>query len=166
MTQPERRTPDGNRERLDKRMTELTVAVVGMRGATEALAQAFRDDINEVKKQLDRQRRLSKYNRRTWFQVMAYIFVVGLLVSDVGRRYCGYDGQHAKGAAGSACNVVFWTTEHGGGGLWRVVGFTLQAALIFWITKRAQVPADLYPEVAAAQVKRERARPRPRWWPS
>lgn len=137
-------------------MTELVVGVVGMKGAMEGLAKALQNDVDEVKQQLARQRQLSKYNRRTWFQVMAYIFVVGMLVGDVGRRYCGVGVEQVEGIAGPACNAVFWTTEHGGGVEWRIIGFTLQAALIFWMTKRAQVPPHLYAEVAAAQVKRER----------
>lgn len=141
-------------------MTDLTVGVVGMKGAMEGLARALQCEVDDLKTQLDRQRRLTKYARRTWFEVMAYIFMVGLLIADVGRRYCGADGDQVGQTAGAVCNVVFWTTEHGGGVQWRITGMVATAGLLFWLGRRAQVPDDLFDDVPHAQIRRER----PHWW--
>lgn len=144
------------RNGLEKRVTDLAVGVVGMKGALEAVARGLQTDVEELKQQNVRVRRLSKYNRRTHFMVLTWLIVGGLLASDLGRRYCGADGEQMGGAVGATCNVVFWTTEHGGGPGWRGLGFLLQVTLLVVFWARSQVPADLYGEVAVAQVKRER----------
>ena len=145
---------------IEKRMMDLTIGVVGMKGAMEGLNRALQHDLDEVKTQLARERRLTKYARRTWFEVMAWIFASALLVSDLGRRYCASSGEQVEGVAGPACNVVFWTTEHGGGVGWRIVGATLMIVGIFVLNQRAQVPSDLYEDTTDAQVKTDRARKR------
>lgn len=148
----ERRT-DARRQTLDKKITDLAIGVVGMKGAMEGLAKALQTDVDQVKEQLDKQRRLSKYNRRTHFMVLSWVVVFVLLVSDIGNRYCDTDSGDAWGRT---CNVVFWTTEHGGGLEWRIVGLITHLGFLFFFWKRSQVPPELWSEVATAQVKRER----------
>lgn len=158
---PDRRHEE-TRARLEQKMTDLTIAVVGMKGAMDGLARGLQTEINELQDSNVKQRRLSKYNRRTHFMVLSYVAVLGLLISDLGRRYCGIDGHHVGEPAAQACNATFWTTEHGGGVGWRIAGFLLQVAIVIVLTKRSQVPSDLYPEIAVAQIKRDRADRS--WW--
>lgn len=152
---------------LESRVTQLAIGVVGMKGALEGVERLLHDDIDELKAEIERQRKLAKYGRRTWFEVMAYIFLVGLLVSDLARTVCtpGPDGvaQFAYG-----CDTVFWTTDHGGDARLRVLGFTLQAALLLWMGRRSQVPADIFDRVPVAADMPQtadggRVRRRDRW---
>lgn len=152
---------------LEKRVTDLAVGVVGMKGALEGVEQLLKNDIDELKTEIERQRKLAKYGRRTWFEVMAYIFLVGLLVSDWARTYCtpGPDGT-AQFAYG--CDAVFWGTDHGGDVRLRVLGFSLQAALLIWMGRRSQVPEDIFDRVPVAADMPQtsdggRVRRRDRW---
>ena len=137
-------------------MTDLAVGVVGMKGAMEGLARALQTEVDLLKEQLGKHRRLAKYNRRTHFMVLSWVIVFVLLVSDVGRRYCGGMGEQVNGATGATCNVIFWTTEHGGGVGWRILGLVLHLAFLYFFWSRSQVPDDLHDEIATAQVARER----------
>lgn len=153
--------------RLEKKITDLTVGVVGLTGALDAVARGLQIEIDDLKATNVKHRRLSKYNRRTHFMVLSWVVVFVLIVSDLGDRYCGGDGTQVGGTAGVTCNVAFWMTEHGGGPGWRWLGFLLQAGVLYWFWKRSQVPEDLLSEVAATQAKQERlARKdaKQRWW--
>lgn len=110
----------GNRQSIDDFKTESTIAI-----------HALEDEIAI-------QKRLAKYARRTWFEVMAYIFLAGLLLSDLVRAYGHSDWW----------SLIVWTSQHGSGGpvewLARCVGFLLQAAFLIWLGRRSQVPPDLF----------------------
>lgn len=129
---------------LEKRVQDLAVGVVGLSGAMREVGRALRADVDELREEITTQRMLAKYSRRTWFEVMAYIFLAGLLVSDLARDFCIVFPGSGAAAYPRACNVVFWTTEHGGGPQWRVLGLVLTVLFLFYMGHRAQVPADLY----------------------
>jgi hypothetical protein len=120
--------------------------------------------ITALREEVDIQRKLAKYGRRTWFEVLAWVFLGGLLVSDLGQQYCT-----APSPYGEACNVVFWTTDHGASDWWRVLGFLLVAALLTSLAYRSQVPPELAPRSAfgADLQLDENGRPVDRgrtWW--
>ena len=131
---------------MESVLTEVVTSLAVRVMATHDLLVDFKDSstaaIEQLEIEIQNQKRLSKYQRRTWFWVMSYIYVAGLLTSDLLTHY----------AHSGWWDLVFWTSQHGHGGPWeftaRVVGFTVQASFLFFMTKRAQVPANLFDRTA------------------
>lgn len=111
-------------------------------------------EFDRLKHEAEIQKKLSRYARRTWFEMMTYIFIVGLLASDIARAY----------ANNRWWGLVFWTTQHGDGGTleWvlRGIGLAWQLTVLFVMGKRSQVPPEVFDRVPYAEVERTRTRRR------
>lgn len=98
---------------------------------------------------VNRHRRLGKYNRRTHFWTMAAMVFGAMFLADM--------AQHAHSVW---WDLLFWSHNHGDGGtsdyVLRTLGLVWQVGYLTYLVRIAQVPLDLWPDVTAAQIKREK----------
>jgi len=135
---------------------ELAATIKASNHSLEALSGALmqfaihaEERTAEVEDVVNRYRRLGKYNRRTHFWTMAAMVFGALFLADL--------SQHA---ASQWWDLLFWAHNHGRGGtseyVLRSLGLLWQATYLGFLVKISQVPADLWPDVTAAQIKREK----------
>lgn len=139
--------PDGIAEELQQQNDALRQDLVGLRQDMKDYHRASMTAVAALQDEIETQRILTRYNRRTWFEVMAWLCFGTALLADVGRAY----------AHSGWWGLLFWTSRHGAGGPWewaaRAVGFTWQVGFVGWLTRRAQVPEELLSRVAAGAPK-------------
>lgn len=128
-------------DELEKRVVDLAVGVIGLKGALEHIGGALADEVHELQDEIATQRKLSKYNRRTHFQMLFWVAFFAIHLSDV--------ANELKERAPILGDFIFWITDDGGGWGWRLLGFLTQMSLFWWLWHRAQVPDELYHRVAA-----------------
>lgn len=124
--------------------------VDALRKEVASYKQGLQAEYERLNYEAEMQKKLSRYSRRTWFEMMAYMLLAGLLVSDVARAYA--DNQW--------WGLLFWATQHGDGGTseWvlRGIGLSLQVALMVVLGRRSQVPDWIYDRVPYAEEQRLR----------
>lgn len=95
------------------------------------------ESFRALQQELDTWRVMSRLNRATWFEVMTWLIFGGVLFSDLARGY----------ARNGWWSLLLPLAQHGAGGRWewsaRTVGVAWEAAFVVWMTRRAQVPAEL-----------------------
>lgn len=138
---------------LEQKVIDLAIAVVGLHGAIEGVGAILNKDVENLREEINTQRKLAKYARRTWFEVMAWIFLAGLVVSDVGRTYCLPRQGETTTRYPEICDTVFWATNHHGHWSWRVLGLLATVSLLLWMAKRSQVPSEIYIRTPTAADK-------------
>lgn len=135
---------------------ELAATVKASNQSLEALSGALmqfaihaEERTASVEDVINRHRRLGKYNRRTHFWTMAAMVFAALFLADW--------AQHAQSVW---WDLLFWSHNHGDGGtsdyVLRTLGLVWQAGYLTYLIRIAQVPLDLWPDVTAAQIKREK----------
>lgn len=157
----DRMTTEGDRRKNTRRhddqlISDLVQSVKDSNASLEALSGALmqfaihaEERTASVEHMVNTHRRLSKYSRRTHFWTMAAMVFGALLLADW--------SQHAQSVW---WDLVFWAHNHGHGGtsdyVLRALGLAWQAGYLFFLVKIAQVPEDLWDEIPAAQIRRER----------
>lgn len=135
-------------DRLTASVQSFEGRVAGLERSLTVYKQGLQAEYERLHHEAEMQKKLSRYARRTWFEMMAYIFLVGLLVSDVARAYA--DSQW--------WGLVFWATQHGDGDTaeWvlRGIGLLSQVTLMAVLGRRSQVPEWIYDRVPFAEEER------------
>lgn len=134
-------------EELAARSDDLRADLIGLRHDMQSYHRSQQVAVQELQDEIETQRILSRFNRRTWFEVMAYIGFGSALFADAADHY----------ARSGWWGLVLWTSQHGDGGPWewtaRGVGLGWEVAFVGWLTYRAQVPEFLLPRVAKGAPK-------------
>ena len=145
-------TSEENAQAIQELAASVRASNISLEALSGALMQfAVHNDerASELEQQVTRHRQLGKYNRRTHFWTMAMMVFGALFVADL--------AQHV---ASQWWDLLFWAHNHGRGGtsehVLRSLGFLWQACYLGFLVKIAQVPEDLWPDIAAAQVHREK----------
>lgn len=141
---------------LQEQVTTLREAIKASNANIESLSGALMqfavhndERATLLEQEIERQRKLQKWNRRTHFMTMGGMVFLTLLLGDI--------AHHAHSAW---WDLLFWAWPHGSGAWdWvaRGIGLFWQVSVLMVLVKRAQVPADFWPETAAAAVAREKA---------
>lgn len=143
-------------EQNTEAIQELAATVKASNASLEALSGALmqfaihaEERTASVENIVNVHRRLSKYSRRTHFWTMAMMVFGALFLADM--------SQHANSVW---WDLLFWAHNHGHGGtsdyVLRALGLAWQAGYLFFLVKIAQVPEDLWDEIPAAQIRREK----------
>lgn len=124
---------------LEQRVTDLAVGVVGMHGALDGVAKALTDDVAALRIEINTQRKLSKYNRRTHFQMLFWVAFFAIHLSSAATLW--------EDTAPRLHDFIFWLEP--GSTAWRLAGLAAQLFLFWFFWHRAQVPDELFHRVAA-----------------
>lgn len=123
----------GNAE-LQRQLQMLQIGLASYQAALEAQNEKR---YQALQQELDTWRVMSKFSRRTWFEVMAWIALASLLVNDVAREY----------ATSGWWGLLLPFTQHGAGDGWEYVarglGLCWQMGLCWWLMRRSQVPKEM-----------------------
>lgn len=128
---------------LEKRVADLAVGVIGLRGALEHVGEALKFDVESLRAEIDIQRKLSKYNRRTHFQMLYWVAFFAIHLAELRTKL-----------PAEFADFLFWLTDDGGGWGWRLLGAITQITLFWVFWHRAQVPDDLYHRVPASLTRK------------
>lgn len=129
-----------SKESLETRVSNLAVGVIGLTGALKDIQRLFAQDIQGLQDEIDTQRKLSKYNRRTHFQMMFFVVLFAVHLRSAAEVY--------EDDIPQLFAFLFWLKDYGYDGL-RVLGFATQALIAWFLWHRAQVPDSLFNRVAA-----------------
>lgn len=133
-------------------MQQFLSAVEGLKNEVKTYKQGIALQYETMSHEIEVQKKLTRYSRRTWFEMMTYLFLVSILVSDAARSY----------ATNGWWGLLFWTTQHGDGGPWewaaRAIGISWQALLLYWMGRRSQVPDWVFDRTTHAEEIRMRQR--------
>lgn len=141
-----RRNQDNEHDVLEQKVADLAVAVIGLRGALDSVGAVLKHDVEGLREEIDVQRALSKYSRRTHFQVQYWVAIFALQVGA---------GLHYFERFPWIAGFLFWIWPYGP---WqaRVAGFVVQAIGFWYFWHAAQVPDWLFNRVPASGPRGER----------
>lgn len=147
-TDSHRRAEDRERDLLERRVGDLAVGVVGLRGALESVGTILRHDVEALRHEVETTRRLGKYARRTHFQVMYWVALFAIQVSGL--------AVYLRPTVPELSATLFWLVplESGAFWEWRIFGALLQIIGLAVLWHRAQVPDDLFDRVASGSTGR------------
>lgn len=133
---------------LGAQLVEVREAIETLKTDIATYRQGLNAQYERLSHETEVHKKLARYARRTWFEMMTYIFLVGALLSDVARAY----------ATNQWWGLVFWTTEHGQGTEFewalRLAGLSWQVGLLVFMGRRSQVPEWIFDRTPFAEERR------------
>lgn len=118
-------------EELAARLQMLQMGLASYQVSLELQAE---QRYQALHREIDTTRFITRYARRTWFMVMAFLVFATVLLGDLARSY----------ADSAWWGLLLWASQHGDGGAWewvaRGTGLTWQVGALIWIYRYSDMP--------------------------